>query len=310
MTTDKNVVGYVSGIEGDVTGAFGGYDAVNHTGTFTTAGTYTDGAELHLRLTFASASYGAPAYNFTYTVGSENDPLPQAVAVDETKDNSGILTTYDGETVVGVLGRSFVADNLYTLVVPFDVDAAQTAAKLPGQLTKLNNTYVKDNGDLRINFVNVFAVEAGVPYLYQPSANVTNPAFVGVSVSKDLNPTEPADNYAKYYGIYAPMDGDALHAKTNAYVLGPDQYLYAVADLPATQTMAALRGYFVLNFPAASPGAPKRLAKVVFNEDETETTTDIEELQIDTTYIQVIVNGQLQIIRDGKTYNAFGQLVK
>lgn len=311
MTTDKNVVGYVSGIEGDVTGAFGGYDAEHHTGTFTTAGTYTDGAVLHLRLTFASASYGAPEYNFSYTVGDENDPLPQAVAVDEKKDNNAILTTYNGQTVIGVLGRSFTAGNLYTLVLPFDVDAAQTAEKLPGQLTKLNNSYLKDNGDLRINFVNASAVEAGVPYLYQPSADVTNPAFVGVSVSKDLNPTKPADGYAEYHGIYAPMeDGNALHAITNAYVLGPDQYLYAVSDLPNNQTMKALRAYFVLNFPETTSGSPKRLAKVVFNENETETTTDIENLQTDNTCIKVIVNGQLQIIRDGKTYNAFGQLVK
>ena len=310
MTTDKNVVGYVSGIEGDVTGAFGGYDAEHHTGTFTTAGTYTDGAVLHLRLTFASASYGAPEYNFSYTVGDENDPLPQAVAVDEKKDNNAILTTYDGQTVIGVLGRSFTAGNLYTLVLPFDVDAAQTADKLPGQLTKLNNSYVKDNGDLRLNFVNASAVEAGVPYLYQPSADVINPAFVGVSVSKDLNPTKPADGYAQYYGIYAPMDGVALHNIENAYVLGSDQYLYAVSDLPNNQTMKALRAYFVLNFPSAAPGAPKRLAKVVFNENETETTTDIEDLQTDIECTKVIVNGQLQIIRDGKTYNAFGQLVK
>ena len=310
MTTDKNVVGYVSGIEGDVTGAFGGYDAEHHTGTFTTAGTYTDGAVLHLRLTFASASYGAPEYNFSYTVGDENDPLPQAVAVDEKKDNNAILTTYNGQTVIGVLGRSFTAGNLYTLVLPFDVDAAQTAAKLPGQLTKLNNSYEKANGDLRINFVNASAIEAGVPYLYQPSADVTNPAFVGVSVSKDLNPTKPADGYAQYYGIYAPMDGVALHNIENAYVLGSDQYLYAVSDLPNNQTMKALRAYFVLNFPSAAPGAPKRLAKVVFNENETETTTDIEDLQTDIECTKVIVNGQLQIIRDGKTYNAFGQLVK
>lgn len=309
MTTDKNVVGYVSGIEGDVTGAFGGYDAEHHTGTFTTAGTYTDGAVLHLRLTFASASYGAPEYNFSYTVGDENDPLPQAVAVDETKDNNAILTTYNGQTVIGVLGRSFTAGNLYTLVLPFDVDAAQTAEKLPGQLTKLNNSYLKDNGDLRINFVNASAVEAGVPYLYQPSADVANPTFEGVEVSATRNPSE-ADPMAKYYGIYAPMEGDDLHDLTDAYVLGSDQYLYAVSDLPDTQTMKALRAYFLLNFPSATPGAPKRLAKVVFNENETETTTDIEDLQTDIECTKVIVNGQLQIIRDGKTYNAFGQLVK
>lgn len=232
------------------------------------------------------------------------------IELNEAMDNTVVIAANDEAVVNAIVTRSFTVGNLYTLVLPFDVDAAQTAAKLPGQLTKLNNSYEKANGDLRINFVDASAIEAGVPYLYKPSANVTNPAFVGVTVDEDLNPTEPADGLAKYYGIYAPMDGDALHAKTNAYVLGPDQYLYAVADLPATQTMAALRAYFVLNFPPAGPGAPKRLAKVVFNENETETTTDYENLQMDNTCIKVIVNGQLQIIRDGKTYNAFGQLVK
>lgn len=309
MTTDKNVVGYVSGIEGDVTGAFGGYDAVNHTGTFTTAGTYTDGAELHLRLTFASASYGAPAYNFSYTVGSENDPLPQAVAVDEEKDNNAILTTYDGQTVIGVLGRTFTAGNLYTLVLPFDVDAAQTAAKLPGHLTKLQNTIVKENQDLRINFVDVSEIEAGVPYLYEPSAAVANPTFESVEVSATLNPTV-ADSYAKYYGIYAPMDGDALHAKDNAYVLGPDQYLYAVSDLPANQTMAALRAYFVLNFPPSAGAAPRRVAQVVFNSQETEVATGIENAIDNEQNAKILRDGQLLIIREGKMYNAQGQLIK
>ena len=309
MTTDKNVVGYVSGIEGDVTGAFGGYDAVNHTGTFTTAGTYTDGAELHLRLTFASASYGAPAYNFSYTVGSSNAALPQAVAVDEEKDNTAILTTYDGQTVIGVLGRSFTAGNLYTLVLPFDVDAAQTAAKLPGHLTKLQNTIVKENQDLRINFVDVSAIEAGVPYLYEPSAAVANPTFESVEVSATLNPTV-ADSYAKYYGIYAPMDGDALHAKDNAYVLGPDQYLYAVSDLPANQTMLALRAYFVLHFPPSAGAAPRRVAQVVFNSQETEVATGIENTIDNEQNAKILRDGQLLIIREGKMYNAQGQLIK
>ena len=194
-------------------------------------------------------------------------------------------------------------------MLPFDVDAAQTATKLPGSLTKLQNTIVKENDDLRINFVDVDVVEAGVPYLYTPSADVANPVFAGVTVSKDLNPTEPADNYAKYYGIYAPMDGDALHAKTNAYVLGPDQYLYAVSDLPANQTMSALRGYFVLDFPSGSSGMPR--ARVIFNSHETETATGVESIQpSDVSYQKVLRDGQILIIREGKTYNAQGQLIK
>ena len=277
--------------------------------TWSSTATYTDGDAFN-GFFYMPFSVGAGRVDFHYVVGLESEKGNMPIRLYEDQDNSFMITASDGLIRDVKVTRSFTAGNLYTLVLPFDVDAAQTAAKLPGQLTKLNNSYLKENGDLRINFVNASAVEAGVPYLYQPSADVINPAFEGVEVSATLHPTEPADNYAKYYGIYAPMNGNDLHAKTNAYVLGPDQYLYAVADLPDTQTMKALRAYFVLNFPSAAPGAPKRLAKVVFNENETETTTDIENLQTDNTCIKVIVNGQLQIIRDGKTYNAFGQLVK
>ena len=289
----------------------GWHDATLNEGVYTwsSTATYTDGDAFNgfFYMPFAG---GAGRVDFHYVVGSESEKGNMPIRLYEDQDNSFMITASDGLIRDVKVTRSFVAGDLYTLVLPFDVDAAQTAAQLPGQLTKLNNSYVKENGDLRINFVDASAVEAGVPYLYQPSANVTNPAFVGVSVSKDLNPSEPADNYAKYYGIYAPMDGDALHALTNAYVLGPDQYLYAVSDLPDNQTMAALRAYFVLNFPSAPAGAPKQLAKVVFNSTETETTTNMENVQTDHTYTKVIVNGQLLIIRDGKMYNVQGQLVK
>lgn len=277
--------------------------------TWSSTATYTDGDAFN-GFFYMPFNGGAGRVEFHYVVGSKSEKGNMPIRLYEDQDNSFMITASDGLIRDVKVTRSFAAGNLYTLVLPFDVDAAQTATKLPGRLTKLQNTIVKENEDLRINFVDASAIEAGVPYLYEPSAAVANPAFEGVEVSATLHPTEPADNYAKYYGIYAPMDGDALHAKTNAYVLGPDQYLYAVADLPDTQTMKALRAYFVLNFPSAAPGAPKRLAKVVFNENETETTTDIEDLQTDIECTKVIVNGQLQIIRDGKTYNAFGQLVK
>lgn len=232
-------------------------------------------------------------------------------AIDENANNTEFLTANNNEGQDVTVARSFTAGSLYTLVLPFDVDAAQTAAKLPGTLTKLNNSYIKENGDLRINFVNVAAIEAGVPYLYEPSADVANPVFEGVTVSKDLNPTEPVDELAKYYGIYATMDGETLKAIPNAYVLGSDQYLYDVQDLPNDQTMKALRGYFVLNFPNNTPnGAPKPRAKVVFNSHETNTATGIEAVSEGAQCTKYIDNGMLYIIRDGKTYNVQGQLVK
>lgn len=284
-------------------------DESKRNATYTEEGPFVDG-NAHNFYFRAEFENGADNNNVTYTIGSFNDALGQAIAIDESADNTSIITAYDEQSVVGIVKRSFTSGSLYTLVLPFDVDAAQTAAKLPGQLTKLNNSYLKENGDLRINFVDANAIEAGVPYLYQPSADVTNPTFEGVTVSATLHHTKPADGYAEYHGIYAPMEGVDLHALPDAYVLGSDQYLYAVSDLPDTQTMKALRAYFVLDFPSAASGAPKRLAKVVFNSQETEVATGIENTIDNEQNTKILRDGQLLIIREGKTYNAQGQLIK
>jgi len=246
-----------------------------------------------------------------YVVGSTNDAV-HAFAIGENEANNvAALADADGQTFDKVfVNRSFAADNLYTLVLPFDVDASQMATVLPGKLTKLNNSYVKENGDLRVNFVDADAIEAGVPYLYEASAGVVNPVFSNVTISKDLNPTEP-DELAKYYGIYTSTTGEALKTISNAYVLGSDQYLYAAEGLRDDQQMKALRGYFVLNFPSNLNQAPNRRARIIFNNQETEVVTGMEDVQLDENQsAKMIKNGQLFIIRDGKMYNAQGQLMK
>ncbi len=268
----------------------------------------SENAEITYRFRFVMPGGLHETANTTYIVGSSNEKVYACVA-DEDIDNSAVLAAYDGRTAQVIVDRSFSAGNLYTLVLPFDADADQVAAKLPGALTKLNNTIVKDNGDLRVNFVNAATIEAGVPYLYEPSADVINPVFAGVTISKDLNPSEP-DELAKYYGIYAPTKGSALQGISNAYVLGSDLYLYATSGLTNEQPMKALRAYFVLNFPPDPNPMPNRRARIVFNSNETETATGIEDVQGERQSIKVIRDGQLFIIRDGKTYNAQGQLIK
>lgn len=277
--------------------------------SWTSEATYTDGDHFN-GFFYMPYTGGAARVDFVnYEVGSESARRYIPITVVENADNSAVLTANDEKVREVTVTRSFIAGNLYTLVLPFNADAVMTAEKLPGQLTKLNNSYFKENGDLRINFVDADAIEAGVPYLYAPSDNVVNPVFAGVTVSEELNPSV-SDERAKYYGIYAPTDGVALKAISNAYVLGSDQYLYAVQDLPDTQTMNALRGYFVLNFPGGSSGAPKHAAMVVFNSEETGSTTGTEDVQDDAQYTKMVKNGILYIILDGKTYNAQGQLVK
>ncbi|MBR0064007.1 MAG: discoidin domain-containing protein [Paludibacteraceae bacterium] len=307
MTTDKNVIGFVAFIKINGTDhQLEGYGA-EHTASYTTTGTYEDNVLLNCMWDFRSALY-RETFDFTYLVGTENAALKIMTLDENADDNTAIIEPFDGQNVnLSIVNRSFVADNLYTLVLPFDADAAQTAAKLPGKLTKLSNTYVKENKDLRVNFVDAEAIEAGVPYLYTPSADVTNAIFENVTVSKDLHATVPADGLAEYHGIYAPTTGSALKTIPNAYVLGSDQYLYDVQTLSDEQQMKALRGYFVLNFPPQSLGMR---ARVVFNSQETEVATGISDVQSDIQCTKVIRDGQLLILRDGKTYNVQGQLIK
>lgn len=283
------------------------YNAATKTATYH-FGSQSEGTAISYYFYFIMAGGVHQSAQVSYTVGSANEKA-YACVVSENSDNAAVLAAYDGRAAQVIVDRSFVAGSLYTLVLPFDADAAQTAEKLPGKLTELANTYVKDNGDLRINFVDVASVEAGVPYLYTPSADVVNPVFSGVTISPALQPTEPVDNIAKYYGIYAPATGASLKGTANAYVLGSDQYLYAASVLQDDQPMKALRGYFVLNFPSGANGAPR--AKVIFNSHETETTTDVSNVQSDNIQCtKVIRDGQLLIIRDGRTYDAQGQLIK
>ncbi|MBR6017028.1 MAG: Ig domain-containing protein [Paludibacteraceae bacterium] len=303
---ENNFMIYINGVNQHMT-----YAEATHSASYA-FGEQTEGDHISYYFYFPLDGGGLhQIQSRTYTVGAANDEV-HAFAVGEKENNVAALATADGhafDTVFVI--RSFAADELYTLVLPFDADAATTAAVLPGQLTKLNNTIVKDNGDLKVNFVDVDAIEAGVPYLYVPSANVANPVFANVTISKDLNPTEPTDGKAKYYGIYAPTTGEALKTITNAYVLGSDRYLYAASGLNDEQQMKALRGYFVLNFPSAAPGAPKRIAQVVFNSNETETATGLENVQgAAAQYTKILENGTLYIVRDGKLYTAQGQLIK
>lgn len=297
---------YVNGVNKQLT-----YNDANRTATYA-FGAQTESASINYYFYFVLDGGGVhQTQQVAYVVGAANEAV-HAFAIGENDDtNVAAIAAADGQTFDQVfVARSFTAGSLYTLVLPFCVDAMQTAAKLPGQLTKLNNTYVKDNDDLRINFVDVDAIEAGVPYLYTPSADVANPVFAAVTIEQDLNPTT-ADTHAKYYGIYAPTNGVALKTIADAYVLGSDLYLYDVQDLPDAQTMKALRGYFVLNFPGGSNNAPKRIAKVVFNATETEATTAIEDLQAEPTQCtKIMVNGLMYIVREGKMYNLQGQLVK
>ena len=265
-----------------------GFDAVENA----PAGVRTTGGE-YGNIAFYLAQAGDVTVAFDKSTGKISLTGNFAhMSLDEASDNTAAITALDGIYVPVALNRSFAAGQLYTLCLPFDVNAADVETVLhAGKLYRLQSA---DNSgaEIAIYFDLVDACEAGVPYLYQPDEDVANPAFFA---------TVKADEPATVEAGVVSMTGFYKPTATENYFLGDDTYLHK-----STATAKAFRAYF-----AISAGAAHMPARVVMRGSGEQGTTELEKVQRDQEpSTKVIRNGQLVIIRDGKTFNALGAEMK
>ena len=215
----------------------------------------------------------------------------------DTKDNTALLNTYNAQTVDVDLNRSFVADGAwYTLCLPFSMTADQVNAAFGAcKLAKLNSSELRGSSLIHLNFDYVNTIEAGVPYLFMPMANVNPVIIEDVKIDNTLRPIETT--YFNMNGIFYPT-----HVATGDYFLGTDNYLIAVKDGDSSN-LKGLRAYFTIG--AGAPASAR--ARVVMAPT---VATDLQENTITTTAEKVIIDGTIYILRGDKIYTTTGQLVK
>ncbi|MBO4689903.1 MAG: Ig-like domain-containing protein [Paludibacteraceae bacterium] len=221
---------------------------------------------------------------------------------EESSDNIGTIEANDGNLVNVVLRRPFTANGYwYTLVLPFDVTAEQLAETFGAgtEVTVLQSSYKKSETAIYLNFVKQTTIQAGVPCLFKPGRDIEE-----VAVFRDvtINNTTPQKSTAlvNMVGLYAPDD---VELNDNNYYLGNTNYLHEYVEL--YQNTKGFRAYFHFNETLSAGCAPR----VMFHED---TTTELEDiLEITSPIVEkAIRDGQLIIIRDGKEFNAQGQLIQ
>ena len=154
----------------------------------------------------------------------------------------------------------------------------------------------KEDGN-KVYLASVTELEAGVPYIFEKSANQIKVVYTGDKKDEPVNTganglignftneyVVPANNYILYNNAFIPADGTTN--KVNAYraYLNMD----AVQGGKPTQTM---------------PGR-RYIGMSVQGENE---TTGVEDLFTTDAPVKVIENGQFIIIRDGVKYNVQGQ---
>ena len=220
----------------------------------------------------------------------------------ENSNNSSIGTHYN-QTVDVNLTRSLTSSQYNTFCLPFalDDDQLQEFFGAGYDLEEFVSSSLEDDV-LNLVFNKVTSLEAGKPYLLQPSVDVANPSFEGVTIAVAEPADQTSDANISFHATFAPTELEG--GNKNLLFLGADNELFYPAS---TANIKAFRAYFELK-GAAVNSAPK--ARIVKKQDS---ATGIENQMVNDKSPmtnKIIKDGQLLILRDNKTYNVIGQMVK
>jgi hypothetical protein len=208
----------------------------------------------------------------------------------------GENTLTDGEVTDVTVNRSFDKDKLYTLSLPFALDASQVETIFGAGTTLYQFAQLaKEGGELVLYFSKPSAIAAATPYLIEPTQNVN-----GFEVEDATISTTPNNISFTVDATTVTMKPilSADRATTNGsteYWLAVDKILYNNAN-----TLLSLRALFDIT---TISGMPPR-CRVALGENAETGVDNI--INGENTTIKVIENGQLIIIRNGEKFNAQG----
>lgn len=224
--------------------------------------------------------------------------LRTALNLSESSANAAIGDNYN-QTVDVNLTRSLTSSQFNTFCLPFALDNAQLEEFFGAGYDLEEFVSSEIVGDeLVLSFNKVTSLEAGKPYLLQPSVDVANPAFEGVTITAIAPADQTSDEFISFHGTFAPTE--LAGGNKNLLFLGAGNELFWPA---ATGNLKGFRAYFEVKGAAQKAKA----ARIVKKEDQTQAIDNIENPN---PAQKRILNGQLIIEKNGTFYNAQGQIVK
>lgn len=195
-------------------------------------------------------------------------------------------TKYSREVTEGRMG---------TICLPYAVPSGAIAG---AQVYKVISFATEEKAGLLLEEVNTMA--AGKPYFFMPNADEVTFAYIAEG---------DAAAAGNENGLYGTIEGKAVSGE-GYYVLQNNLLCptYNAATSEAIEvTLAANRAYLKFDeVPAAGGAAPAPGRRVLGIQQAQNTPTTIGSLQYETGVQKVLRDGQLLIIRDGRTYNVLG----
>lgn len=176
--------------------------------------------------------------------------LQPALQLADNADNATQIATLNGiETAAILAGRTLYKDGSWnTLCLPFDISTASGTLSGDNVQAMTLNTETSNlaDGTLTLNFTDATGqtIPAGTPFIIKwdnTGVNITNPVFMGVTVSNTTNDAT-VEGVLTFTGTYAPVSIGSEGDNTKLY-LGAANKLYYPTK---ARTIGTHRAYFQL----------------------------------------------------------------
>lgn len=222
---------------------------------------------------------------------------------ESSAENESKLTAELGNDVSLAITRSSLTNAQYnTICLPYAMSNAEMQLRfgVGYDLEEFVSSSL-DGDELSLEFSPVTSLEAGKPYLLKPSINAPALSYLSVNIAAASPVDQTSDANISFHGTFNPTS--LTGGNKNLLFLGAGNELFWP---DATGNLKGFRAYFEVK--GAAQKAAKR-ARIVKKEDS---ATGIDQITNDKSPMtnKIIKDGQLLILRDNKTYNVIGQMVK
>lgn len=225
-----------------------------------------------------------------------------AIDLADNIDNTETLNGHIGDVVtVTLAGRTLVGNTTNTICLPFSMTAEQIDdSPLAGSTIWQFNSASCADETLTVSVSETSAITAGNPYLIVPVADIVEPTFANVTISTTSG-NSIGNGEVSFQGIQVPTPLTAGNQNQLFLTAGN------ILQHPSTNgNLKAYRAYFLLS--EGTPASVMPRARVAFNRGP-QMPTGIPSSLITDKPVKLIQDGQLLILRSGKTYTAQGQIL-
>ncbi len=208
-------------------------------------------------------------------------------------DETATETPWEQGSAIDVeLTRTLVSTDYNTFCVPFAVTSDEMVTYFGDNCELFEFVATQTNGDeLTLYFNKTYAIEAGVPYIIRPAAEVVNPSFPSRVLSSTTPSSVTKDNVS-FIGVYTQTQ---MNKSDIQWILGSGATVYHPID---GTSMKGLRAYFETSIPA-------KTIRASFHQ----TPTELERKPIAPKEGKFLRDNQLIIKHQGEEYTIEGKKI-